>query len=122
MCDALKYCTNLKKLKLSFRGISVEDCHCVAVVIRGLTSLQEMSLSCTGFSEGIMSLLSGVQKNSGLQLKLEFVGLDQGGVQEISGGLQLLSDVYLTLDIVQSNLSLDDAIVIAEILRCHLKL
>ena len=122
VCDALKYCTNLKKLKLSFRGISVEDCHCVADIIHGLTSLQELSLCCTGFSEGIMSLLSGVKKNSGLQLKLEFVGLGQGGAQEISGGLQLLSDVYLTLDIVQSSFSLDDAFVFAEILRCHMKL
>ena len=122
VCDALKYCTNLKKLKLSFRGINVEDCQCVADVFHGLTSLQELSLCCTGFSEGIMSLLSGVQNILGLQLKLVFEDLGKGGVQEISGGLQLLSDVYITLVIVRNNLSLDDAMAFAEILYCHMKL
>ena len=122
LCDALKHSTSLKTLKLSFRGISADDCECVADVLRGLAGLHKLSLLCSNFSEGILSLLSGVQNISGLQLKLRFEGLGQGGAQEISGGLKQLSDVYLFLGIVQSDLSLDDIMALADILYCHLKL
>ena len=64
VCDALKHCTNLKKLKLSLRGISVEDCQCVA---DSLTGLQELNLHCSNFSEAIMLLLLDHQNISGLQ-------------------------------------------------------
>ena len=58
-----------------------------------------------------------------MQLKLRFEGLGQGGAQEISGRLQLLSGTYLSsLSIKQSDLSLDDAMALAEILYCRLKL
>ena len=123
VCDALKCCTNLKKLKLRFRGISVDECQCVADVFHGFTGLQKLSLWCSKFTEGIMSLLSGLQNISGLQLKLRFEGLGQGGAQEISGGLQLLSGAYLSsLSIKQNDLSLDEAMALAEILYCRLKL
>ena len=123
VCDALKYCTNLKKLKLSFRGISIEDCQRVADVFHGLTSLQELSLCCSHFSEGIMSLLLGLQNISEIQLRLVLVGLGQVGVQEMLVGLQLLTGAYLpSLDIIQSDLSLDDAMALAEILYCRLRL
>ena len=122
LCDSLKHSTSLKTLKLSFRGIGADDCQCVADVLHGLTGLHKLSLLCSNFSEGILSLLSGVQNISGLQLKLRFEGLGQGGAQEISRGLKQLSDVYLFLGIVQSDLSLDDTMALAEILYCHLKL
>ena len=123
VCDALKCCTNLKKLKLSFSDVSVDDCQRVADVFHGLTGLQKLSLYCTGFSEGIMSLLLGLQNMPGLQLKLKFEDLGQGGVQEISGGLQLLSGAYLSsLFFSENNFSLDDAMALAEILYCCLKL
>ena len=79
MCDALKHCKNLKKLTLSFSGISVEDCQRVADVFHGLTSLQEVSLHGSDFSTGIISLLLGLQNISELQLELTFEGQGQRG-------------------------------------------
>ena len=93
MCDALAHCTNLKKLKLCFRGISVEDRQFAAY---GLTGLQELNLHCSNFSEGIMSLLLGLLNISGLQLELRFVGLHQGGVRETLRGLQMLTGAFLS--------------------------
>ena len=123
VCDALKCCTKLKKLCLGLDGISIDDCQCVADVFRGLTGLQELALGCSKFSEGIMSLLSGLHNISGLQLKLGFEDLCQGGCREISGGLQLLSSAYLLhFDVVECDIGLDDAMALAEALHCHLKL
>ena len=115
-------CTKLKKLRLHLDGISIDDCQCVADVFHGLTGLQELSLGCFKFSEGIMSLLSGLHNISGLQLYLGFECLCQGGCREIAGGLQLLSGAYmLCFDVVESDIGLDDAMARAESLHCHLK-
>ena len=123
VCGALKHCTKLKKLKLCFNGAGVGDCQRVSDAFHGLTGLQKLNLCFSHCSDGIMLLLSGLQNISGLQLKLRFQGLWQGGAQEISGGLQLLSGVYLSsLRIMKSDLSLDDAMALAEILCCHLRL
>ena len=123
VCDALKCCTKLRKLELRLDGISIDDCQCVADVFHGLTGLQELRLCCSEFSEGIMSLLSGLHNISGLQLHLRFEGLCQGGCREISGGLQLLSGAYLLyFDVLESDIGLDDAMALAEALHCHLKL
>ena len=123
VCDALKHCTNLKKLKLCFSGTGLGDCQHAADIFHGLSCLQKLSLAFSHCSEGNISLLSGLQNISGLQLNLRFEGLGQGGAQEISKGLQLLPDVYLSsLYIKQSDLSLDDAIALTEALQCHLKI
>ena len=123
VCDALKCCKKVKKLCLHLDGISIDDCQCVADVFHGLTGLQELSLCCSEFSEGIMSLLSGLHNISGLQLNLEFEDLCQGGCREISRGLQLLSGAYLLhFDVAESDIGLDDAMALAEALHCHLKL
>ena len=123
VCEALKCCTNLKELKLCFSGVSVDDCQCVSDVFHNITGLQKLSLCCSKFSEGIMSLLLGFQNMPGLQLKLIFECLGEGGVQEISGGLQLLSGAYLSsLCFSENNFSLDDAMALAEFLYCRLKL
>ena len=123
VCGALKCCTKLKKLMLPLDGISIDDCQCVADVFHGLTGLQELSLCCYEFSEGIMSLLSGLHNISGLLLNLRFQGLCQGGCREISGGLQLLSGAYLLhFEVLDSDIGLDDAMALAEALHCHLKL
>ena len=123
VCDTLKHCTNLKKLKLCFSGAGIGDCQRAADVLHGLTSLQEWVLHCSNFSEGIMSLLLSLQNISEIQLMLRFVGLGQEGIQEMLVGLQLLSGVYLcSLYIEQSDLGLDDAIALSEALQCHLKL
>ena len=123
VCDALKCCKKLKKLCLYLNGIRIDDCQCVADVFHGLTGLQELSLCCSESSEGIMSLLSGLHNISGLQLNLEFEDLCQGGCQEISRGLQLLSGAYLLcFEVVDSDIGLDDAMALAEALHCHLKL
>ena len=123
VCDTLKHCTNLKKLKLCFNGAGVDDCQRVADAFHGLTGLQKLNLCFSHCSEGIMLLLSGLQNISGLQLKLRFQGLGLGGAQEISKGLQLLPGVYLSsLYIIQSDLSLDDAIALTEALQCNLRL
>ena len=123
VCDALKCCTKLKKLMLHLDGISIDDCQCVADVFHGLTGLQELRICCSEFSEGIMSLLSGLHNISGLQLYLRFEGLCQGGCREISGGLLLLSGAYLLhFEVLDSDIGLDDAMALAEALHCHLKL
>ena len=122
MCDALKCCTNPKKLKLCYIGISVEDCQRVADVFHGLTGLQKLSLHCSDFSEGIMSLLSGLQNISGLQLELTFEGLGQGNGQEISRELQLISGTCLDVVVSRSALTLEDAVALTEMLYRHLKI
>ena len=123
VCDALKHCTNLKKLKLCFSGAGIGDYERVSDAFHGLTGIQKMNLIFCHCSEGIMSLLLGLQNISGLQLQLRFEGLGQRGAQEISKGLQLLSGVCLSsLHIKQSDLGLDDAMALSEALECHLKL
>ena len=70
VCDTLKHCTNLKTLKLCFNGAGIGDCQCVADAFHGLAGLQKLKLCFFLHSNGSMSLLSGIQNISGLQLNL----------------------------------------------------
>jgi len=123
LTDALRMCRSLEKLKVNLRDLKIDDVMRLADAFYHLTNLKELKLKFSLFSEGIMSLLLGLQSISGLQLKLKCSKLGLGGIQELVGLKNIFPNVYLSkLSIRNCDFTLDSAIALVEALQGHMKL
>ncbi len=110
LSDILKSCTSLIRLVLSFHEISHDSAKAIAGSFQYLTSLQDVSITCSSTSGGITTLLSGFTHLTNItDLSLHFYDLDSSGVFEIGSGLQLLANSNLCWLVLKHCIIDDDA-------------
>ncbi len=110
LSDILKSCTSLIRLQLSFHEISHDSAKAIAGKFQYLTSLQDVSITCSSTSGGITILFSGfTHLKNNTKLILEFYDMDSRGVFEIGSGLQRLTNSNLGKFVLKRCIIDDDA-------------
>ena len=95
LSDVLKSCTSLKRSYLKFSEISPSGAEYVTDGFKCLTYLQELTLSFTSTTYGIMALLSGLRHLTNTELILGFRTQENNAVLELASGLLALRNTNL---------------------------
>ena len=119
LAEGLKYCTNLQTLDLSGNSIGSVGAVALAEGLKCCTNLQTLDLSASSIgSDGAVALAEGLKCCTNLQtLDLSYNGIGSDGAVALAEGLKCCTNLQ-TLNLGLNSIGSDGTVALAEGLKC----